>query len=346
MPTLKEIAERVGIRFKQRSKTQLRASLFVKLALITIGAAAAAIAEAIELARTNHEVSSWTIAGIAASGLVALGGVFVYLTEQDVSETLEDARAALEAARGFEQEKKDFEMNMAWLSNEVTRGLELYNSIDVMRGAIEQSLDLPDPSVASIIDTGLLAARNSLLVAFGFDIKDTWTICIYEACRDAESGKMVLKCIAHDRTVRCSIAEARVWPEGIGVAGIAYSTASEKIIPDMSDPALGTAFQLKTNVRDYDLQRYRSIIAVPIMVGSNKIPWGVAVATSDRPHHFYIEPADGVPTSEPIRAIAAMAALAVKALAKRPSSAIASGTGAQSVGSAAPDDNDKISPNG
>lgn len=343
MSALKEIAERIGSHFQQRSKNQKRASLFVKLAMITIGAAVAAIAEAIELARTNHEVSSWTIAGIAASGLVALGGVFVYLTEQDVSETLEDARAALEAARAFEQEKSEFEMNMAWLSNEVTRGLELYNSIDVMRGAIEQSLDLPNPSIANIIHTGLTAARNSLLVALGFDIKDTWTIGIYEACRDAESGKIVLRCIAQDRTVPCNIADARVWPEGIGVAGIAYSTASEKIIPDMSDPALGTAFQLKGNARDYDRQRYRSIVAVPIMVGSNKIPWGVAVATSDQPRHFYIEPADGVPTSEPVRAIAAMAALAVKALAKSPRSEITSTVGAQSV--AKFDSNDKISTN-
>jgi hypothetical protein len=44
------------------------------------------------------------------------------------------------------------------------------------------------------------------------------------------------------------------------------------------------------------------------------MPWGVAVATTDQPHHFNVDPADGVSTSEPIRAIAAMAALAVKAL--------------------------------
>ncbi len=336
MNSLREIADKVDVRYRERSKSQARASLFVKLGMITGGAALAAVAEAIELARANQEFSPWTMAALAGTGLVAVGGLFLYLTEQDVSETLEEARSALESARTFEQEKNDFEMNSAWLSNEVTRGLELYNSMDVMRGAIEQSLDLPGATITGIVTTGLTAARNSLLIALDFDIKDFWTICIYEARIDDESGKAFLTCIAHDRTVPCSLAEARVWQEGTGVIGIAYSAGTEKIIPDMADPALGTALELKENGRPYDGQRYRSIIAVPVRVGDNKIPWGVVVATSSKPRHFYTEPADGVPTAEPIRAVAAMAALAVKALAKSPPSMAASGAADVPVAAALP----------
>lgn len=54
------------------------------------------------------------------------------------------------------------------------------------------------------------------------------------------------------------------------------------------------------------------------MVGGGKIPWGVVIATSNREDHFNDEPVDGVATSEPVRAIAAMAALAAKALARSP----------------------------
>jgi hypothetical protein len=229
MPTLKELADQIATRFKERSITQYRASLFVKLALITCGAATAAIALSFDLAKVNGEISSWTIAGIAGTALVAIGSIYVYLTERDVSETLDNAREAIEQARLFEQEKNDFEANIAWLGNEVTRGLELYNSMDVMRGAIEQSLDLPDASVAGIMNTCLIAAKNSLHVAFDFEIGDTWTICIYEAQLDQESGKIILRCIAHDRSIQCELAEARTWQEGIGVAGVAYAKANEII---------------------------------------------------------------------------------------------------------------------
>jgi hypothetical protein len=316
MPTLKELADRVALRFKGQARAQHRASLFVKITLITLGAAAAATGLAVDLATANGEWSFWTVGGIAGTVLVAIGGVYVLITERDVSETLDDAREALEKAREFDEEKNVFEANIDWLNNEVRRGLELYNSMDVMRGFIEQSLDLPHVSVAGIVQNFLIGAQSSLHVALDFEIGDTWTICVYEARRDQESGKVKLHCVAHDRTIQCEINEARIWQEGNGVAGVAYSTGSEIIVPDIYAPELGTTFALKENFRDHDKERYHSMIAVPVMVGSGKIPWGVVIATSNRPRHFHDEPVDGVPTSEPARAIAAMVALAVKALAK------------------------------
>ena len=122
------------------------------------------------------------------------------------------------------------------------------------------------------------------------------------------------RCVAHARKIQCNIAEARQWEEGVGVAGVSYSMGNEIIIPDMSAPELGTVFNLNNNCRDYDAERYRSMVAVPIRVGANSVPWGVAVVTTDQPHHFSVQSSDGVPTCEPIRAIAAMAALAVKSL--------------------------------
>jgi hypothetical protein len=129
-----------------------------------------------------------------------------------------------------------------------------------------------------------------------------------------ESDKALLECIAHARKIQCDLSNARAWPEGVGVAGVAFSMKNEITIPDMNAAELGTVFKLNAEARTYDYARYRSMVAVPIRVGSDDIPWGVAVVTSDKPHHFNVEPSDGVPTSEPIRAIAAMAALAVKSL--------------------------------
>ena len=115
----------------------------------------------------------------------------------------------------------------------------------------------------------------------------------------------MLRCIAHLRKIPCEIGEARAWPEGVGVAGIAYSMNHEIIIQDMSSADALAMFDLKTLTREYDKVRYASMVAVPINVGTNPKPWGVAVVTSDRANHFSSEPSYGVATAEPIRAIAA-----------------------------------------
>ena len=133
---------------------------------------------------------------------------------------------------------------------EIKRGLELYNSMDVMRGAIEQSLDLPDKTSEKIIQTGLSAARNSLLVAFDFDIEATWTICIYKAQKAREPDKATLRCVAHERSIRCEISEAREWPEGVGFAGVSYSMGNEVIIPDLAAEKIEhSIFAQKENFR-------------------------------------------------------------------------------------------------
>ncbi|CCE06457.1 hypothetical protein BRAS3843_1730026 [Bradyrhizobium sp. STM 3843] len=101
------------------------------------------------------------------------------------------------------------------------------------------------------------------------------------------------------------------------MAGIAYSMNKEIIIKDMSSPDVAPMFGLKTLGREYDKVRYASMVAVPISIGNNPKPWGVAVATSDQPDHFSPEPSRGVATTEPARAIAAMSALAAKAAEAR-----------------------------
>lgn len=137
---------------------------------------------------------------------------------------------------------------------------------------------------------------------------------------------MILHCIAHLRKIPCDLSEARPWPEGVGVAGIAYSMNHEIIIEDMSSPDALAMFDLRSFSRSYDKERYASMAAVPITIGSNPKPWGVAVVTSDQRSHFSNEPSYGVATAEPIRAIAAMTALAVKA-AETKGSTVASNPG-------------------
>ncbi|MCP1915413.1 energy-converting hydrogenase Eha subunit A [Bradyrhizobium elkanii] len=321
MADLRALANQVGSCFLDYSKRHFSASMFVKLVLVIGGATIAAVAQCIELAHANHEYSVWTTAGIGSAVIVAIGGIFVAITETDISRTIEVARQAVDEAQLRERRMEKFNADRSRLRREVDRGLELYNSMDVMRGAIEQSLDLPGITAEAIIQTCLSAARNSLLIAFDFDIEDTWTICVFMAHSQKESDKAILKCIAHERKIDCDMNSARTWPEGVGVAGVAFSMKNEITIPDLNAAELGTVFKLSDEARSYDSVRYRSMVAVPIRVGVEDIPWGVAVVTSDKPNHFSIDPSDGVPTSEPIRAIGAMAALAIKSLGIREPSA-------------------------
>lgn len=313
MDTLRKLKDDLWSHFQDYSRSIFRASRFVKVVLIIGGATLASVALTIDIAHANHEISPWTIAGLAAAALVAVGGIFDTLRETDASKALVAGHHAVEVARQREKELEEMIEDHGRFDTAVVRGLELYNSMDVMRGAIEQSLSLPDTSVSSIIQTCLSAAGDSLLVAFGFDIKDIWTICVFMAQPDSESGKVSLRCVAHMRKIPCDISQARSWPEGVGVAGIAYSTNHEIIIQDMSSPEVSAVFDLGAQARSYDKDRYASMVAVPVTVGANPKPWGVAVVTTDRPDHFSPEPSYGVATAEPIRAIASMTALAVKA---------------------------------
>ena len=311
--------------FEDYSKAVFRGSKFIKIILIIGGALAVAISLGIDVAHANDGISAWTMLGLFGAVAVALGSIFDALRETDASRAIALAHRAMENAdqRGRELDEvvEDFDR----FDDAVTRGLDLYNSMDVMRGAIEQSLDLPDINAPSIIRTCLSAAENSLLGAFDFDIKDLWTICVFMAQREKESDKVVLRCVAHLRKIPCDLSATRAWPEGVGVAGIAYSMNKEIIIKDMTSPDTVALFDLRNMGRDYDKARYASMVAVPITVGTNPKPWGVAVATSDQNSHFSPEQSYGVATVEPVRAIAAMTALAVKAVqaANRPPQSVA-----------------------
>lgn len=296
--------------FSAYSTTLIRLTRFVKIVLTIGGAAAAAIALSFDMAHANKEISAWTIIGLMGASLVALGSIFDAMKERDASDALVTASKALDAVHARELELTEI-LNNDEYDKAITRGLHLYSSMDVMRGAIEQSLDLDDVAPKTIIQTCLSAASNSLLGAFDFAITDTWTICVFRAV--PESGTTILRCVAHLRKIQCDIADARAWPEGVGVAGIAYSMNKEIIVKDFSAPEFAAMFDLKALGRAYDKARYASMVAVPISIGNNPKPWGVAIATCDRPGHFSPDPSYGVATTEPVRAIAAMSALAAKA---------------------------------
>jgi hypothetical protein len=307
MYSLPELVEQIGLLFKSRSRAFYLTSVFVKSVLIGGGGAIATIALAIDLATANHAISAWTIAGIAGAFLVFLGAIFMGIADQDASEALEKAREALSLARDYNEEIAEFRR----AQENIRRVTELYLAVDLMRGVISRAV--PQIDSIKVIELCLQAAKRSLLIAFGFALEEHWTIGIYIAEKDNESGKDQLRLVAHERSIQCDITQGRKWPVGVGVAGVAYAKAAEVIVPDLLDPALGSAFNLAERRKPGDEERYRSIAAVPIRKASDPASlWGIALATSDRPDHFDVDTSPGVQTAEALRALAGMVELVVR----------------------------------
>jgi hypothetical protein len=160
---------------------------------------------------------------------------------------------------------------------------------------------------------GLLldSTRRLLAVAAGFAQSDRWTVCVYKAFADPAGGRDVLVCVDHLRAIQCDVSKARRWSEGVGVAGVAYATREDIIVPNMHTFGIGSLFNVAGQSRDYDQDRYRTTAAFPIKVDSRDKPWGVVVATNDRYDHFNLDEGPGLQTSEAIRLVANMMALAV-----------------------------------
>jgi hypothetical protein len=196
------------------------------------------------------------------------------------------------------------------IAGENDRLVFLIQAIYLMRSVIEQAVgvSITETKMAELI---LEACDRSLPIAMGFQQADQWTIGVYEA-EPLGDGRRELTCVATKRAIGCAPTEARKWKEGTGIAGVSFSVRDEVIIPDLQAEGIGSVFGAAANeVRDYDTERYRSMVAVPVLVGKDDEPWGVVAATNDRVAHFTVSQRDGLSNIEGARALANMVALGI-----------------------------------
>jgi hypothetical protein len=309
---VRELAERVAKAILERGRKLRRASLFVQVGLIAFFSAVAGIAQFMQFPPSGPDASQ--VVGIVASVVVAIGSIFVFLTEDDASIALALANEALEKARELES---DFDF-VPELEADRSRLIELYQALNVMRGLIEHSTAIGDLNEDVFVRKILDAAGRSLTIAFDFGQSDLWTIGIYKAFPDPENaGKVVLSAIAQRRAIACELSDARVWREGTGIMGVCYSSGDEIIIPDLAADGVRSVFGTSANeARSYDAVRYRSMVAVPVNVVGLSEPWGVITATTDNVGHFTPDGDIGVRPDEAARALASMVALAISVCRK------------------------------
>lgn len=303
---LRSRADEIGALFVRRAERFKRASLFAKIGLISIGSALGAIAQFTQFPEEGP--TAWQIIGIASSLIVAVGGIFVWITEEDGPGELKVAHAAVEKAReallGYEELYETVEEN--------GRLVYLVQAIYIMRSVLESvassDAEMKDDRIAKLV---LEACDRELPISMGFQQADQWTIGLYQAL-DSSDGRKELKCIATKRAIPCELSEARTWKEGTGIAGVCFSIRDEVVIPDLQAEGINTVFGAALNEpRTYDASRYRSMVAIPIVVGSNDEPWGIVAATNDRIDHFSGATGGGLANQEGARALAHMVALGV-----------------------------------
>lgn len=286
-----------------------QASLFVKIGLIAFGSLIVAIAQLVQIP-AGGALTGWQWAGIISSFIVAIGSGFAIYTEHDSTEQL------FLAANAIEQVTKD-RLNLEQQLNvldefydEFSQVVEVYQATLLMRDALEafSANGFDDEQLCHLM---IRASQRSLRIAMNFRTEDQATICIYKA--DLKDGGTKLRCVAHWREVECEVSSARQWDEGVGIAGVCFANAREIIVPDLQADGVRAVFGGDSSrSKPYDSDRYRSMVAVPIMVQNVGIkPWGVVVATNNRVGHFAAESTDGVTTDEGARALANMVALGI-----------------------------------
>lgn len=284
-------------------------SFFSKLGRTIFVAGAAAVAGVCQYITwpDNTDPTVSQVVGICATIVVFLAALISIFADSDSGDQIRAAQEALFRAENLKERLEQVQLEFPDL--ESAASLQSATSLfrDHLESACAQSVNLE-----VFLSSMVTLVKRTLPDAARFTYGDPWTICLYRAQPMAsEPGKYELRLVEHLRSIQCEKSEARIWPEGKGVSGVAFSNNAEMVIPDMMEASAQALYNSAGNGRSYDLDRYRSMAVVPISVQGLARPWGVVAATSSFVDHFDGNSDPGLQPVEAIRALAKYAALAV-----------------------------------
>lgn len=286
-----------------KARTLRVATIIQRGAFVVVAGGIATIAQFLDW--KDGSPSSSQIVGIAASLVALLCGAILLFVEQDAGEHL--ALAYREQAKAKETERK---LNDVLLrldrqdasEREIEIMTQFFVAIDVMRNLIATSATTTGIDDDALAQSFMKRSGRQLGIAADFALTDCWTICIYRPFTDA--GKVVLKCVADNRALPCDPEHARSWPIDKGVLGMTWTSGRPTKIPNMQAPEMKALIESGTVANASDDDRYRSMVAFPVMVPGEAQPWGVVSATNDRADHFNHDDQVGLKSDEPIRMLA------------------------------------------
>ncbi len=283
----------------QRLAREKRANKSVVLYLTVPGAILSGIGS---LLAQDWTLSLWLVLAIVGVVLLAVGTWFQYLNAAG-DDHFDLAVAATQAQNTALVELDNSRTLTAVYERMITILQSLYSVMQNGRHVVEDVIAAGAVDEVLAVDTVLRTVRRDMQIALGFSPLQIWTIVVYRREQDQTDRRTYLRCISHDRQIACDLRDARRWPEGVGVGGLALLRDAEIVAPDMLDPVARPLYNLDTgDARDDDYVRYRSMIAIPVNVGNDDRPWGVVLASSDQPRHFLTDGADDDDVEAPLRA--------------------------------------------
>lgn len=301
--------------YEKREQLFVVASRFVEIALVLLGGTVAAGA-ALFGTGFSFPPAAPQIVAIIGLAVSLIGAIFVVLVRRD-EDHLHKAHQALIESEESALRVQDTEHYLGIMEESSRQIRSLYFAYKAARNVLEKSISAGHVDEGRLLEAMMLAMRLELRIALGFRTDHTWTIVVYRSELDSTDGYYHLRCISHDRSVECDLKKARRWREGIGVAGMALAKNDEIVAPDILEPSAVSLFSLNGDwLREEDRRRYRSMFAVPVLVGSDTRPWGVVLASCSDPNHFRSPDNDTdefglLNNKEAVRAMADVVALAV-----------------------------------
>jgi hypothetical protein len=309
----------VSAAISERLKSTTVARRVVLLLLTAGGAAIATIAQFTQVPPSGF-LSGWQLAGIFGAAFVFLGATYSIIAEPDASSQLETARVALDEALRIQRQSDDHKYAVLGLQTDIDRATNLYFTLFSMRNALEQVELKSDDPEAEVTRALFRAALDHLPRALGFETRHFWTVGVYRASVGTD-GETELVLVEQHRSIQCDIAKARKWKPGTGFAGISFTNSKELILDDANHETVRMmAAGANLNSRQGDDEKYVSFAVSPILVNGDKMPWGVAIATSNQAGHFRIDQV-GVQAAECVRALSGMVALGVCLIRRPPTKA-------------------------
>ncbi|MBX9796772.1 hypothetical protein [Sphingomonas sp.] len=208
----------------------------------------------------------------------------------------EEREAALDAARQLDLKRR-----------------ERLLAIEQMVEAIEAGLIRKEDSKATA-DALLRRAIAAIRKAVDYQAPDFFTVSIFQRLSDGNGGEKMCRIAAQWSDPEKAAAGGRDWALGQGYTGVAWNNARVNPAGDVieSDTSLDHC-RAQYPVEHADPKRealYRSVAAIPILIGKDNTVWGVVTATSDRAGVFTREPTHvTVQNVDMIRDIARVSAL-------------------------------------
>lgn len=254
------------------------------------------------------------IGGVVMAGL---GGALLIFVDEHLPELLEEARKNGILAREYLDERDAKDRQIAEFEALDRRRRALITAANQMREVVEQTLVRTDATIEKAAQIMLNTAIVSTQVAIGLQAGELWSISVFRVVGDGADAE--LRRIAAIRSDRRSEENPpRSWRRNEGLVGAVWQSDRDLVIEDARDPRVAADYPVpQDKVRGYDLERYRSMAAIPIRIGPEQTIWGVVAASSNVANRFRRDPTnERAQNVDTVRAIARMIALLAAGLGR------------------------------